>query len=76
MIEIESAFLWKGQRMEIQSDLLSATWLKPIVSLIRNRDFDEAYALAEYYPATTGRKLVQCAALDAQKRITEANTLL
>jgi hypothetical protein len=62
--------------MTQHSDSLSAKWLMPMVDLIQNREFGEAYALAEYYPATTGRKLVQCAALLGENELERANELL
>lgn len=57
--------------MEFRSNILSTAWLKPIIGLVRDRDFDEAYALAEYFPATPGRKLVQDAILLGQNNMRE-----
>ena len=62
--------------METQHIVQPATWLKSVISLIRNHDFDEAYTLAEYFPATNARKLVQCCALIAQHRWQETDDLL
>jgi hypothetical protein len=62
--------------MGTHSNTLSALWLKPIIGLIRDGDFGEAYALAEYFPSTIGRKLVQCLALIDQDRLEEADSLL
>src|SRR5450759_4683126 len=62
--------------MKPQSDLLTAPWLKPIMSLFRDHNFDEAYALAEYFPATPARQLIQCAALLPLDNLAQANTLL
>lgn len=58
------------------SDLLSAIWLRPIIGLVQNREFDEAYALAGYFPATPGRRLIQCVALLGQDKLAEGDTLL
>ena len=52
------------------------TWLKPIVDLLGEGEFSEAYALAAYFPNTHNRELVQFAALLGQKKIRAANTLL
>lgn len=58
------------------SDLLSTIWLKPIIGLVQNREFDEAYALAGYFPATPGRRLIECAALLGQDELAKADILL
>src|SRR5258706_9793099 len=62
--------------MEADGSHLYANWLNPIIDLIRDRDFGEAYALDEYFPATPGRKLVQCVALLCQDKLSDADSLL
>jgi hypothetical protein len=62
--------------MSLQSEYLLASWLQSIINLVQDHDYNEAYTLAEYFPAIPGRKLVQCAALLAQGRRVEAEDLL
>jgi hypothetical protein len=62
--------------METRSETPRETWLKPIVALLGEGDFGEAYALAAYFPNTRNRQLVQLAALLGQNRMSEADTLL
>jgi len=45
------------------NEIFSMKWLGPVVGLVREHDFEEAFTLAEYYPATSGRHLVQIASL-------------
>lgn len=44
------------------SEIFSVKWLAPVVRLVYEGDFKEALTLAEYYPATPGRRYVQLAA--------------
>ena len=62
--------------MSTEGNSLSAAWLKPIFNLILKRDFAEGYALAEYFPQTSTRQLLQLAALLGANRISEADALL
>ncbi|NCS13506.1 MAG: CHAT domain-containing protein [Microcystis aeruginosa G13-09] len=62
--------------METRSETPRETWLKPIVALLGEGDFGEAYALAAYFPNTRNRQLVQLAALLGQNKVTEASDLL
>ncbi len=62
--------------MKSRSEVLCETWLKPIVNLIGEGEFSEAYALVGYFPSTCSRQLVQLAALLGQNKVTEADTLL
>ncbi len=39
--------------------IFSIKWLDPILGLVRERQFEEAFGLATYYPATPGRHLLQ-----------------
>lgn len=61
--------------MEARSETPCETWLKPIVALLGEGEFGEAYALAAYFPNTRNRQLVQFAALLGQNKFSEANTL-
>jgi len=62
--------------METRSETPRETWLKPIVALLGEGDFGEAYALAAYFPNTRNRQLVQLAALLGENKVTEASDLL
>ncbi|MDB9394690.1 hypothetical protein [Microcystis aeruginosa] len=62
--------------METRSETPRETWLQPIVALLREGEFGEAYALAAYFPNTRNRQLVQFAALLGQNKMSEADTLL
>jgi hypothetical protein len=62
--------------METRSETPRETWLQPIVALLGEGEFAEAYALAAYFPNTRNRQLVQLAALLGQNRMSEADTLL
>ena len=65
--------------METRSETPRETWLQPIVALLGEGEFAEAYALAAYFPNTRNRQLVQLAALFAllgQNKFSEADTLL
>lgn len=62
--------------MHMQSDVFSDVWLEPIIELVQSNDFAEAFALAEYYPSTPGRQLIQCAALLAQDKVDDAGEIL
>ncbi|TRU23723.1 MAG: CHAT domain-containing protein [Microcystis aeruginosa Ma_SC_T_19800800_S464] len=62
--------------METRSETPRETWLKPIVALLGEGEFGEAYALAPYFPNTRNRQLVQLAALLGQNKMSEADTLL
>jgi hypothetical protein len=62
--------------METRSETPRETWLQPIVALLGEGEFGEAYALAAYFPNTRNRQLVQLAALLGQNRMSEADTLL
>jgi WD40 repeat protein len=62
--------------VDTTSKLISESWLKPMLDLIGERDFKEAWALAEYFPSTHSRKLVQLAALLGQNSVGEASALL
>lgn len=62
--------------METRSETPRETWLQPIVALLGEGEFGEAYALAAYFPNTRNRQLVQLAALLGQNKFSEADTLL
>ncbi|TRT73881.1 MAG: CHAT domain-containing protein [Microcystis sp. M_OC_Ca_00000000_S217Cul] len=62
--------------METRSETPRETWLQPIVALLGEGEFAEAYALAAYFPNTRNRQLVQLAALLGQNKFSEADTLL
>ena len=62
--------------METRSETPRETWLQPIVALLGEGEFAEAYALAAYFPNTRNRQLVQFAALLGQNKMSEADTLL
>jgi hypothetical protein len=62
--------------METRSETPRETWLQPIVALLGEGEFAEAYALAAYFPNTRNRQLVQLAALLGQNKVTEASDLL
>jgi hypothetical protein len=62
--------------METRSETPRETWLEPIVALLGEGEFGEAYALAAYFPNTRNRQLVQLAALLGQNKFSEADTLL
>ena len=62
--------------METRSETPRETWLEPIVALLGEGEFGEAYALAAYFPNTRNRQLVQFAALLGQNKFSEADTLL
>ncbi|GAB1542299.1 hypothetical protein NUACC21_49730 [Scytonema sp. NUACC21] len=62
--------------MATHTNLLAASWLKPIIDLIQKQDFDEACALTEYLPDTRGKQLVRCGAVLGQKKTAEAEALL
>ena len=62
--------------METRSETPRETWLQPIVALLGEGEFAEAYALAPYFPNTRNRQLVQLAALLGQNKMSEADTLL
>jgi hypothetical protein len=62
--------------METRSETPRETWLQPIVALLGEGEFGEAYALAAYFPNTRNRQLVQFAALLGQNKFSEADTLL
>jgi CHAT domain/WD domain, G-beta repeat len=62
--------------METSTQLVLESWLKPLINLIGEREFREAYALSEYFPDTHSRKLVQLAALLGQNKVAEASILL
>jgi hypothetical protein len=62
--------------METRSETPRETWLQPIVALLGEGDFGEAYALAAYFPNTRNRQLVQLAALLGENKVTEASDLL
>lgn len=62
--------------METRGEEICESWLKPIVSLVGERDFGEAYALAAYFPGTRNRQLVQFAALLGQNKVLESSTFL
>ncbi len=49
--------------MKTRSQILSNIWLQPIIQLIEKQDYSEAYSLAEYYPSTPGRKIMQTCSL-------------
>jgi hypothetical protein len=62
--------------MEISQQLDSESWIEPIVALLQEREFREAYALAEYFPNTLNRQLLQFASLLGESKVTEASVLL
>lgn len=48
------------------NQMFAIKWLAPVIALVREREFNEAYGLANYYPLTPGRQLAQIAALLGQ----------
>ncbi len=62
--------------MKNHSVLIYETWLNPIVNLIEEGEFVEAYALASYFPSTRSRHLIQLAALIGQSKIAQASNCL
>jgi hypothetical protein len=55
---------------------LSAKWLNPILTLLEEKEFGEAHALAEFFPNTMGRRMAQCVALIGQEKLLDADHLI
>lgn len=62
--------------MEAHEDHQSVNWLGPITALIRDKEYSEAFALAEFFPPTQSRIALQFVALLGQGNYREADIFL
>lgn len=56
--------------------LSEKSWIHPIIDLLNDKEYGEAYCLADYYPATLERNITQSIALIGQKDLLRANLLI